>query len=602
MSTMTSTHPVSETTRPRRGTILQLLPEMAGHGGVFAWTLVSGLFAQLSQLGLMGLEAGLVGLVLTRQNPAWAPAMIGLAAGVLLTAAGRWGQLGFAHDFAFAMIEKIQIGIYDGISRAAPRSLLGRRAGELTSVATSDADHTEKFYAHLLGDYLGAGLVPLGVLALLTWLQPLLAAILLPFLLLLASVPLWLARRAGEQGQALRIELATLHAEVVEGIQGIKELLSFGQGRAYTEKLRQRTRGLHRQQRRYGARAGLEQAAIDLLLSLATLSILLAGMQLVLTHQMSLAQYPVAIVLVAVILAPVATASQSARQLGELDASAERILTVLHQPAHIDDLGTATALGVPELRFDQVRFGYAADRPVLEGLDFTVAPGETVALVGASGAGKSTCIQLLMRFWEAESGQVRIGGQDIRALRVSCLRRQLALVPQDVYLFNLSIADNIRLGRPKASLAEVKAAARQAQAADFIAALPEGYDTLCGERGLRLSGGQRQRIAIARAFLQQAPILLMDEAVSHLDGENERALQQTLQHLRQGRTTLLVAHRLSTIRSADRILVLDQGRIAESGSHDALMARQGVYARLVASALTGARPIGADAGSGFEAN
>ncbi|HEV8014042.1 MAG TPA: ATP-binding cassette domain-containing protein, partial [Stellaceae bacterium] len=203
--------------------------------------------------------------------------------------------------------------------------------------------------------------------------------------------------------------------------------------------------------------------------------------------------------------------------------------------------------------------------------------------VGASGAGKTTCANLLMRFWDPQVGTLRIGGCDLRDLPLEALRRKVTLVPQDVYLFNGSVADNIRMGRPEASQVEIERAARLAQAHDFIAALPKGYDTPCGERGTRLSGGQRQRIAIARAFLREAPVLIMDEAVSNLDTESEQALRAAMNEVRRGRTVLIIAHRPSTIRSADRILMIDGGHIVEDGTHEALLAKGGAYARLIAA-------------------
>jgi ATP-binding cassette subfamily C protein CydCD len=206
-----------------------------------------------------------------------------------------------------------------------------------------------------------------------------------------------------------------------------------------------------------------------------------------------------------------------------------------------------------------------------------------VALVGRSGAGKSTCASLLMRFWDVDAGAVRIGGTDVRDLPVDSLRRLVSIVPQDIHLFDDTIAANIALGRPEATPAEIERAARAAQAHDFITRLPRGYDTPCGEPGARLSGGERQRIAIARAFLRDAPVLILDEAASNLDAENEQAVQAAIDELRRNRTVLVIAHRPSTIRSADRIVVLEGGRVAESGRHDALIRRHGAYAQLLAA-------------------
>ncbi|TJZ93353.1 ATP-binding cassette domain-containing protein [Paracoccus gahaiensis] len=232
------------------------------------------------------------------------------------------------------------------------------------------------------------------------------------------------------------------------------------------------------------------------------------------------------------------------------------------------------------------RFPSRPDAAALAGIDLTIRPGETVALVGPSGAGKTTVIQLIQRFWDPAEGRVTLDGIDLRDLARTDLRGQIALVPQDPVIFAASAADNIRLGRPEASDAEVQAAARAAHAHDFIAALPQGYETALGERGVMLSGGQRQRVAIARAMLRDAPILLLDEATSALDAESESLVQAAVNRLAQGRTTIVVAHRLATVKQADRIVVLDQGRIVATGSHDQLVAEGGLYARLARMQFT----------------
>ena len=273
---------------------------------------------------------------------------------------------------------------------------------------------------------------------------------------------------------------------------------------------------------------------------------------------------------------------------GELQRAAgatERMVELLASEDPIEDPVTPRAIPARlrgEIAFEDVTFRYPARQtiPALFGVDLRIRPGETVALVGPSGAGKTTIFQLLMRFFDPDEGRLTLDGIDVREMARTDLRRQLALVPQEPVIFAATARENIRFGRPEASDAEIETAARAAAAHEFIARLPEGYHTFVGERGVMLSGGQKQRLAIARAILRDAPVLLLDEATSALDAESERAVQHAVEALAEGRTTLIIAHRLATVKRADRIVVLQEGRVVAEGTHGALVAEGGLYARL----------------------
>jgi ABC-type multidrug transport system fused ATPase/permease subunit len=367
------------------------------------------------------------------------------------------------------------------------------------------------------------------------------------------------------------------------------------------ERLAAQESGLLAAKAAHSRRAGLEHAATDVLSTVGIVGVVVVGAVLVSRDALSPSLLPVAVILAAASVVPVASVLDVARDLNLAGAAAKRVFAILRARPAVEDRAHPEARGAlrpspspspslplaPGLVLENVTFRYRENLPwAVDGATFEVRPGETVALVGPSGAGKSTVVSLALRLWDVAGGAVKVGGRDVRSLSQETLRDMVTLVPQDTYLFNTSLRENIRLGTPEASDVAVETAARAAMAHELISALPGGYDASVGELGGRLSGGQRQRIAIARALLRDAPILIMDEAVSNLDATSEAELAGAMAAARRGRTSLIVAHRLSTIRSAERLLVMDRGRIVEQGSHDELLARGGFYARLISPQLT----------------
>ncbi len=336
--------------------------------------------------------------------------------------------------------------------------------------------------------------------------------------------------------------------------------------------------------RRILTRAGMTVIVIFLAFS-GVVGVLWTGANAVATEVMTAGELVQFLIYAVIVAGAVGALSEIWGELQRAAGATERLVELLTAVDSVRDPLDPLPLPRPargEIAFEDVTFRYPArpEAAALRGVSFRVAPGETVALVGPSGAGKTTIIQLLQRFYDPATGRILLDGIDLRAMARDDFRQALALVPQDPVIFAGSARDNIGFGRPDATDAEVEAAARAAAAHDFLAALPQGYDTTLGERGVLLSGGQKQRVAIARAILRDAPVMLLDEATSALDAESERAVQVAVERLSQGRTTLIVAHRLATVKKADRILVFEDGRIVAEGSHDALVSQGGLYARL----------------------
>jgi ATP-binding cassette subfamily B protein/subfamily B ATP-binding cassette protein MsbA len=328
---------------------------------------------------------------------------------------------------------------------------------------------------------------------------------------------------------------------------------------------------------------------VGLVTALGTAAVIWLGGRHALDGRLSTGEILVFVAYLAALYGPLSAITYTTSTLEHAAARADRIAEILDTPSDVPERPDALDVALRgHVRFERVTFGYDAAHPVLRDVSLDVRPGEVVAIVGPSGAGKTTLAGLLLRFFDPQAGRVTIDGYDVRDLRLRTLREQIAIVLQEPFIFPLSVAENIGYGRRDASTAAIAAAAVAASAADFVERLPQGYDTIVGERGMTLSGGEKQRLALARAFLKPAPILVLDEPTSALDARTEAALLDAVDRLVKGRTTFIIAHRLSTIRRADRIVVVDRGAIVEQGSHDALLARDGLYASLWRRQMLGA--------------
>lgn len=566
----------------------RLIYPIRPHLGLMSLAVISEILRQVSGIGVAVLGAALfaravAGTAIEELYP-YAAAMI-----ILGLARGTFGYLGpyLSHVAAFRILVDLRDEFFWAIEPLAPAKLARRRTGDLVSTAVSDIELLELFFAHTAGPAVVAFIVPIIALTALATINLLLAEALLIFLILLILMPrlaFWLGTTLGER---LRGQQALLNSQELDTIQGMKAILSFGYSRQRIEELSENSAALLALQARQARNIGLQSAAKISIVSAGTLAVLLCASILVRQNSLAPGFLPITMILASSVFLSITSVVEISKQLSLTRAAARRLFLLLdEQPAVRDESGLGPAVPIesiePSISLQDVSFRYAPDEPlILSSISLEIPAGSTVALVGTSGAGKSTVINLMLRFWDPEAGRILLGGSDLRRYPMMQLRRLFSVVSQDVFLFSDSIRENIRLGRPEASDAEVEEVASRARIHDFIITLPQGYDTLVGERGVRLSGGERQRIAIARALLKGAPILVLDEATSSLDAENERAIKEALMERREGRTTIMIAHRLSTVVDADWIFVINGGRVVEQGRHEDLIARKGRYARLV---------------------
>ncbi|SEL06892.1 ATP-binding cassette, subfamily B [Roseateles sp. YR242] len=482
----------------------------------------------------------------------------------------------------------LRSAVYAHVLRQSPEFFETTQTGEVISRITTDTTVIQSIVGSSLSMGLRNMIMGLGAVGLLIATNPWVMSQVMGILVLVVLPAMFFGRRVRRLSRASQDRVADTSAIAAEMLNAITVVQS------------------HAQEAREAARFGVaSEAAFDTarkrtkvrsflvaFIITATFGALLWGLyqgtQAVMAGHITAGHLGQTVVYVILLVSSVAVLAEVWGDLLRAAGATERLMELLAARSPVADPATPLVMtpveGPAHVQFRHVRFHYPSrpDRAALASFDLDIAPGETVALVGPSGAGKSTVLQLLQRFYDVQGGDIVVDGVAVDRVRLAELRARMALVPQQSVIFSATALDNIRYGRPDASREEVIAAARSAHAHEFIEQLPQGYDSFLGERGVRLSGGQRQRIAIARAMLQNAPLLLLDEATSALDAESERLVQQALDEAMRDRTTLVIAHRLATVQRADRIIVMDQGRIVEQGRHADLVAQGGLYARLAA--------------------
>ena len=470
--------------------------------------------------------------------------------------------------------------LFDHLQRLSYTFYDSNKIGQIMARITSDLFDVTEFAHHCPEEFFIAGLKIVVSFAILSNYSLTLTLIIFAIIPLMLLSTIYFNRRMRRAFKKSRNQTGEINAQVEDSLLGVRVVKSFANEELEKEKFDEGNQAfleIKKEQYRYMAGFNSTTRIYDGVMYLAVMVI---GGLFMTYGKITAADFIAYLLYVTTLLASVRRIVEFTEQFQRGMTGIERFIEVIDAPVDIEDAPDASELGQVEgnIRFEQVGFHYADDpAPVLSDINLTVKPGESVALVGPSGSGKTTLCNLIPRFYDVTSGRILIDGQDIRSLTLHSLRQQIGVVQQDVYLFAGSVYENIAYGKPGASRQEVIEAAKLAGAHSFISEFPDGYDTYVGERGVRLSGGQKQRISIARVFLKNPPILILDEATSALDNESERIVQQSLEKLAHGRTTFTIAHRLTTIRGADTILVLTEDGIAEQGNHAELMEKRGIY-------------------------
>ena len=505
-----------------------------------------------------------------------------LAGTYLLRILFRFLNSYLSHKAAWNLVADMRVKVYDHLQKLSLRYYQDKQTGQLMSRTTNDTATFEMLIAHVIPELFANALVVIGVGVILFTRSVYLALMTLipiPFLLLGSWV---FIKKVRPNFRAAQGNLAELNATLQDNISGMKEIQVFNQQPKEKNRVKKGAQNYNQSILHALKLIAIFHPAVEAVSSFGTVIVVMFGGWLALEGNLSVSDIVGFILYLSLFYQPIGALARVIEDLQQAVAGAERVFEVLDTEPDIKDSPEAVDITKSngDIVFDDVSFGYIDNVPVLQNISFRAAPGEMVALVGPTGVGKTTVISLIARFYQPDSGQITLDGRDLKDITLSSLRSQISIVLQDIFLFNGTVAENIAYGSKGATKEQIIQAAKTARAHEFIIEMPEGYDTVIGERGVKLSGGQKQRLSIARAVLRNTPILILDEATAAVDVETEAKIQQAVQELAENRTIIVVAHRLSTVKKANKILVIQDGKIVESGNHSELLEYNGVYRQL----------------------
>lgn len=494
-----------------------------------------------------------------------------------------------SHDVAYRILTALRGVSYEKIARIAPAGLEGEKSGDIMSIVLEDIEILEWFYAHSIIQVFVAAVLPIISFIVIGFFSPGLSLILIVFSTIIVLVAR--GEKANKYGDEVQSKLGELNAVIIDGIQGLKEIITFGSYKGYFNKMYKHNDAYNKAYFNYAKEAVREVTNINLIIGISSVISALASVYFAARGEYSVELILPLIAISSTVYGPLSEMLSMKSNYGRILAAAKRVFDFLNEEEPVINSGLLTFedvmnVGERKLVFNSVGFSYkdketGVENEVIKDVSFTVEEGKTVVLVGVSGSGKSTLIKLLQRFWDVNRGSILINGVNIKEIKIEELRKLIAAIPQDVYLFNKSIKANLQLANEEAGERELATALNNANIMDLINRLPDGSETVVGERGATLSGGEKQRISIAQAFLKNSPILILDEITANLDYENERAINESLKALKKGKMTLMIAHRLSTIKSADYVAFIRNGLCESFGPFDKVYAENNNFRRVL---------------------